>query len=608
MNTTSLVHPTGVARSLDRGRAFWSRVAGVFESPWMSYGLIVILQLKVLWGLWSVADVKAGDTAYYYADAWRWYTSGHASFAWSPLYTAFYSLFLHINPNPDWANVSHRIAIVVGVAVLALAAFRQLLPPAVAWLCAAWWAVNPIAYDVMYEVHLFAMIPTLTAILLLASARTPWRRAAGLAVAGMTVVLCRNELSVALGVLGLGLAILEWRRLRRGEGHNLKGTLTAYALALSVAAMVCGFVYSRSSIHGEELAAEMKFKHTQSMQQMYATGYAARHPELNLRGMTQGAALVAETFGTYKPTLSEMIKANPRAVAEHWSWNLGLFPSGVELLLFNRASGSAHPDFLPASDPRLNHWWPAVLLGGLVVLWIAGLATIRREWATRWKEWLAPRAPAWFLMFGLACVVIPVTLTCRPRPAYMFGFGASLIVLTGLSAWAVATRLGVANLFRFALPVVAITLVAIMPTYANGRSAGIRSTAETLTRLEPHRQELAAPGVMLVGPSNGISLYVVPTARIRRYLSEPVCETLPNVLQFTTLEVGWQPGEPMHVVLDRIGANYLYVDERVMTLLERDHAREAKHILDGMNPPGWQLIETDNTPGRRWRFYKASRE
>ncbi len=607
MNTTPLVRPaTGAASLVDRGREFWSRVTSAFESPWIAYGLIVALQLKVLWGLWSVADVMAGDTGYYYANAWRWYTTGHGNYAWSPLYTSFYAMFLCIDPDPNWANVAHRITIVLGISVLALAVFRQLLPAAVAWLCAAWLAVNPIVYDAMYEVHLFALLPTLLAILLLSTARTPWRRGAGLAVLGITTVLCRNELSVAFGVLGLGLAVLEWRRIRRGEGQGIGRTLLAYGVALAVAAMACGFVYSRSSIRGEELAAEMQFKHTLPMRQMYATAYAARHPEWKLRGMTQGDTLMTDTFGKSNPTLVEMMKANPRAVAEHWSWNISLFPNGVELLLFDRASGSVHPDFFPPSDPRLNHWWPAVLLGGFVVLWIAGLAMIRRGWTAQWKEWMAPRAPAWFLLLGLACVVVPVTLTCRPRPAYMFGFGITLVVLTGLCAWEIATRLKAGNLFRFAMPVVAITLVATVPTYASGRTAGVRSTADAIARLQVHREELGAPGVTLVGSSNGISLYVVPTARIRRYLTDPVSETSPNVVQFTTVEVGWQQGESLHAMLTRIGADYLFLDERLMVLLERERATDAKDLLDGRNATGWQMVEADDTPGRRWRFYKAT--
>ncbi|MCE9565075.1 MAG: hypothetical protein K8U57_23840 [Planctomycetes bacterium] len=638
MNTLPVSHAnTSVASFLNRGREFGSRLATAFESPWVAYGLIVALQLKLLWGLWAVADVVAGDLGYYYANAWRWHTTGHGNYAWSPLYTAFYSLFFSIDPDPNWANVAHRITIVMSIAVLALAVFRQLLPAAVAWLCAAWLVVNPIVYDAMYEVHLFALIPTLLSILLLSTARTPWRRGAGLGVLGITTVLCRNELSVAFGILGLGLAVLEWRRIRRHEGAGLGRTLVAYAVALSVAALACGFVYSRSSIRGEELAAEMQFKHTLPMRQMYATAYAARHPEWKLRGMTQGDALMTDTFGKPDPTLVEMMKANPKAVAEHWSWNTTLFPNGVELLLFNRASGAVHPDFFPPSDLRLNHWWPAVLLGGLCVLWIAGLTTICRRWS-QWKQWIAPRAPAWFLLFGLACVAVPVTLTCRPRPAYMFGFGVTLIVLTGLCVWVLATRLRAGNFLPSPLvgeggesssrvggiastsqqvspPPVGEApptspprgLLATLPTYANGRSADSRPIAETLARLEPHRAELAQPGITLVGSSSGISLYVTPTARIRRYLTDSISGTTPNVVQYTALELGWQQGEPMHAMLTRIGADYLYLDERVIALLQRDRPAEAKEILAGQHAPGWQMIDADDSPGRRWRFYKAIR-
>ena len=32
-----------------------------------------------------------------------------------------------------------------------------------AWLLAAWWAVLPVNFDTLYEVHLFALLPVLAA-------------------------------------------------------------------------------------------------------------------------------------------------------------------------------------------------------------------------------------------------------------------------------------------------------------------------------------------------------------------------------------------------------------------------------------------------------------
>lgn len=608
MRTTTIVVPaTGIGRAPELVRKLWGGVVAAFESPPLAYGLLVALQLKVMWGFWAVNDMVTGDIAYYYANAWRWYTTGYGPYAWSPLYTAFYSLFLHVNPDPVWATVAHRIVVVLAVAVLVLAVFRRFLPAGVAWLCAAWWAVNPITYDAMYEVHLFALIPTLTAAWLLATATTPWRRAAGCGVLGMTVLLCRNELSVALGVLGLGLLVLEVRRLRRGEGEGLRRTLTAYAVAGVVAGAVCGLAYGRSNLKGEELAAEMHFKHTLPMRQMYATGYAQRHPEWKLRGMTQGDRLMTDTFGRRDPTLAEMVKANPGAVAEHASWNLGLLPNGVQFLLFNRASGPANPDFFPPTDKRLNHGWPVLLLCALAIVWLAGVNAVRLGWSERWREWFAPRSAGWFLLLGLAVVAIPVTLTCRPRPCYLFGLGVALVTLTGTAVWVLAVRLKAGEVLRGAAPVVAVVLLSTLPTYAEAHKPVIPVTRDGIAHLLPFREELATPGISMIGSSNGVTLFAMPTAQVRRYLTDPVSSTTPNVMQFTSVELGWKQGEHLHEMLTRIGADYFYADERLLSQLQARRATDSRLVLEGTDAPGWRIIDRDDTPAKRVRLYRRVR-
>src|SRR5262249_54141084 len=140
-----------------RFRALWPRVVAVFESAWVAYALLLLLQLKVIWGVWANRDLTGGDTAFYYVGAWLWHTAGQVDVGWSPLYTAFYGCFLFLNPDPVWATVAHRVVTVLAASVLVLAVLRQLIPPGLAWLCAAWWAVLPIVFNTMYEVHLFAV-------------------------------------------------------------------------------------------------------------------------------------------------------------------------------------------------------------------------------------------------------------------------------------------------------------------------------------------------------------------------------------------------------------------------------------------------------------------
>ncbi len=596
----------GFRQSLDRGRELLFRAAARFESPGVAYLLIAALQLKVFWGWWSVTDMTAGDTAYYYANAWSWYTAGEANFVWSPLYTLFYSLFLFINPDPIWATVAHRIVIVLSVALLTLAVLRQLLPSAIAWLCAAWWVTNPIVHDAMYESHPFALIPTLAALWLLASAVGPWRRATGLVALGIAALLGRSELSVAVLILGTGLAVLEYWRLRKGHGLPAGGTLLAYTVTLAIAGIVCQVVYSRSSLQGDELTAEMNFKHTLGMRQMFALSYSQRHPEWKLRPMTQGDGLMSETFGKRDPTMREMLSANPKAYLDHATWNLGLMPSGVQLLLFNRASGSVHPDFLGPSDPRLNQTWAAFALGGLVLMWGAGIVVLLRSRSWHEREWLASRSAAWIALFGLACVAFPVTVAYRPRPCFMLGFGVALVALTGLCVWVLATQLRAITLLRLCAPIAAVVLITIHPTFAEEHKGGVRLTRDAITRLQPHHSEIVAAGTTLVGSSNAISLYVLPEANIRRSLNDAISERQPNIIQFASLELEWQSGEQLHALLTRIQADYFYADERLVSWLKQHRLSEARLFLDGQHAPGWQRIEGDDTAGRRWRFYRST--
>ncbi|MBY0457934.1 MAG: hypothetical protein K2V38_11390, partial [Gemmataceae bacterium] len=225
--TTALRAHSTLSGLVTRVGAVRDRVVSLFESAWGAYPLLLLLQLKIVWGLWAVRDITGGDTSSYFAEAARWFREGQLNVAWSPLYCAFYGSFLHLNPDPVWATAAHRLVIVLAAGGLALAVFRQLLPPAVAWLCAAWWAVLPIAFNTLYEVHLFAVLPVLVVWLLFLTSRGPARRSVGLATLGAAVVLVRNELSVPFALLAAILAVWEWRAARGADGGRLRALVRA---------------------------------------------------------------------------------------------------------------------------------------------------------------------------------------------------------------------------------------------------------------------------------------------------------------------------------------------------------------------------------------------
>jgi len=86
----------------------------------------------------------------------------------------------------------------------------------IAWALAVWWAILPINYDVLYEVHLFALLPELVAVLI-ALAWTGLRMRAGVfAVLLASTFLMRNEVVIAVMVWAAAWIVYEVRARRQG--------------------------------------------------------------------------------------------------------------------------------------------------------------------------------------------------------------------------------------------------------------------------------------------------------------------------------------------------------------------------------------------------------
>lgn len=601
LGSLAALRRTAPPAALARAAATWPRIVAAFESPWVAYPLLLLLQLKVVWGIWAHRDVTTGDTVAYFTMAHGWYAGFTTHIAWSPLYTTFYGSFLFLNNDPVWATFAHRVVIALAAAALVLGVLRQLLPAGVAWLCAAWWASLPIVFDTLYEVHLFAAIPVLTAWLLLLTAGGPWRRAAGLGVFAASVVLVRNELSVPTAILGLVLAATEWRHVRAG-GARPTQALLAYATALGVAGAVCGAAYAASTMKYPLLSEHLKRKHTLNMAQVYSFGYQQRHPEWTSSPWTGYHDLTTATFGTAEPTLREMLAANPRAAAEHFAWNASLAPSGLQLLLFSRASGSVSPDYDQKVLKLLNSPLAMALSVGLLALWGAGLVVLwrgRREW---WRGWLSARWLGWAAMLALATVVPLVIATQRPRPSYLFAFGASLIAATGMCLHAVTTRWNLAGGLRRAAPVLAVAIVLIAPRHFVAGQSAPRPLAKAVERLLPYRDAISAPWVVTVVPLKaGVGWYLHPAAVPHE--RTPV-EYAGALHEFPALTAAAGPGEPFAALLDRHGVDYLYVNEHVLGWLARRPGTGGEPFLEGRAAPGFELLASGDAPGDRWRVYR----
>jgi hypothetical protein len=575
---------------------WWPRVVAAFESPWVAYGLLLLLQLKMVWGIWAYRDVTTGDTVAYFANAYRWFTGFSTDLAFSPLYTCFYGSFLFLNDDPVWATFAHRVVIVLAATVLVLAVLRQLLPAGIAWLCAAWWAVLPIVFNTLYEVHLFAAIPVLIAWLLLLTASGPGRRAAGLGVLAAATVLVRNELSIPTAVLGVILAATERWHLR--AGHTRAGaTVLAYATAAGLAAGLCAAAYQAAFVKFPALSSILKEKHTLNMAQVYAFGHQQRHPEWALSPWTQSQELMDQTFGGHDLTLREMMAANPRATAEHFAWNASLTPSGLQLLLFSRASGSVSPDYDYKVLDRLNSRVATALTVALLALWAVGLGVLwrgRREW---WHGWLSPRWLGWAAMFAVATVVPLVIATQRPRPSYLFAFGVSLIALTGMCLHAATTRWNLADRLRRAAPVLTVALVLLVPRYFVHSKHTRQPVADGVRRLLPHRDAITTPGVVTVVPDRfGVGGYLHPTARL--------IENRAWIRVFHEVANAALPGEGFVALIDRHGVDYVYLEERALGWLAGRPGTGGEPYLEGRATPEFELLAFGNDTGDRWRVYR----
>src|SRR5580692_2431751 len=156
-----------------------SRTRKLIRKPWVAYGTILALQLRIIWNVWRYRDISGEDTSHYYVAAWSWFTKGTLDLLWSPLYTLYYGSLLSISNDAYAVTRLHRIVIVLTASVLLLAVMRQLMPAGLAWLIAVWSCVLPANYDAMYAVHQFAVLPILLiALVALRGGHSKWMRGA----------------------------------------------------------------------------------------------------------------------------------------------------------------------------------------------------------------------------------------------------------------------------------------------------------------------------------------------------------------------------------------------------------------------------------------------
>lgn len=571
--------------------------------------MLVLLQLKVMWGIWRYRDLALGDESGYYNRAFVWLNSLFVDIAWSPLYTSFLGTLMHLSTNAYVVTTLHRLIVVLALDLMILALMRRLLPHWIAWLIAAWWAILPISFDTVSTVHLFAVIPVLVAWLLILHRPSPWTRGGAIAVLLVTTVLVRNEYMVATVTLAIVCLWWESRAAGRADRQSTprrRSYLLGYGLPLLLAAAVILFFYARSIYQFPELwtggtllhyrppwsaHSGLGPKHTYNMCQVYAFGYQQRHPEWSPNPMLDCFRLMESTFGKPLPSLLEMLRRNPVAALQHFWWNISLTPSGIQLLLFNASAGTVNPDYFPVRLHSRRALALSLITGSILGVGLFLLYRDRRWW---WEHWLRDRALGWLAMLSVVAVAGLIIPTQRPRPSYLFSQGIVLMALTGMCVFAISRRWPVVqNLSRW-LPIVMVASLLVVPGQYRS-DGGVRPLLRLYDRLAPFGAAFNRPDSVFLVSGYPIEIHDYVG---HNYFTSPLVD-----FDYTILDKA-PTDRSLPLFLDQLGVNLLYVDEQLWKKLDANPVH--RQFLAAPESAGWKIVTHQSTENGEWMLLQRN--
>lgn len=574
------------------------RLAQLPSCPWFAYATILLLQLRRMWNLWNYRDLSGGDTAAYFEDAHSWFAHHLGNFAWSPLYTWFYGLWLRLTPDAAVVTWMHRLAIALMAAALVLAVLRRMLPAPAAWLMAAWWAVLSINFDTVFEVHLFSVLPLLLAWWAILALPGAWGRGTAIALLVLSGLLVRNESMGAAAVLVVICAIAEWRRSKRHQTNVTRphafSRVLPYLLPLVLTLAICAWFYQHSYVKGPGLAQELHDKHVVNMGQVYAVGYLQRHPEWPQNPWQEFGPLCQRVFGVQQPTLWQMIGHNPAAYARHVLWNYSLLPSGLQIMLFDATSGSRNPDYFAG---RLNRRYPIVLSAIVLAILIAGAIVFGRDRRDGWQTLICPTRWGWAVMAGVAAVALLLVVpTQRPRPSYLFGLTVILMCLVGMALTVLLGRRRWMKQLAPLMPIVMIALPFCVPSaYGTPDRHGSRPLYDDYERLVPYQYLISNPDVKFLG------LFASETQAYVG-LGTGAADRCKDYTEFARLRAG----QSLASFLQQNNIAVFEWGGQQQFLLESKHPGLLRDFLDSAGASGWRLIGMQQDRREPWLLFQRT--
>ncbi len=329
------------------------------------------------------------------------------------------------------------------------------------------------------------------------------------------------------------------------------------------------------------------------MCQVYAFGYSQYHPDWTSSPWLECQGLMQATFGRPQPSLLQMIEANPRAVLDQFLWNVSLIPSGLQVSLFNSMSGKVNPDYVP-----VNESWLALPFGiaSLIVV-AAGGIMVARNWRYWWSSWFKPRSGAWLILLAVASTAIPVILTQRPRPSYLFSTTLVLMAIIGSSVYVLIHKWP--KIVKRLTVVAAMALLIFVPSYYLSHPSE-RPLYKNYLALRPFAPQLKEEGEKVVLGDYGGEL-----ANYLRLIDSDVelaesggRSRSPITIYYYNILSTWDPTVPLDKFLEEKGINFFFVQPRMFAEL-RDKP-QARDLLERPEILGWQRLQPvhDNDPTR----------